>query len=419
MFGKQMDPTTINTNTFKLTGPGGVVVPGTVNYDAATTTATYLPTSPLVAGTIYNGTITTGAKDLAGNALAADFTWTFRTQADGDTAAPSVRSTIPAAAATGVSINREISVIFGEEMDPNSISATTFIISAPGPSTVPGTISYAAGSSHATFKATSNLAPNTIYTVSVTTGVKDLSGNALASTVVWSFTTSATIAAGPAAVVLGTAADYVLLAKSAISTTGTTAIVGNIGVSPSAQSYLTGFSEALDATNQFAKTGIVTGKLFAADMAVPTPANLTTAIGNMETAYTDAAGRALPDFTEFGSGDISGKTLVPGLYKWGTGVLMTSNVVLAGGPNDVWIFQIAQDVTVANGVHITLQGGALPKNIFWQVAGQVVLGTTSVFKGIILSQTQIVFQTGATLDGRALAQTAITLDANAITKPAH
>ncbi len=153
-------------------------------------------------------------------------------------------------------------------------------------------------------------------------------------------------------------------------------------------------------------------------MAAPTPSKLTTAIGDMEIAYTDAAGRSSPDHTELGAGDISGMTLEPGLYKWGTGVLMASDVTLSGGANDIWIFQIAEDMTVENGVALTLAGGALPKNIFWQVAGQATLGTTADFKGIILSKTQIVVNNGAVLNGRAMAQTAATLDANAITQPA-
>ena len=145
---------------------------------------------------------------------------------------------------------------------------------------------------------------------------------------------------------------------------------------------------------------------------------MTTAVSDMETAYTDAAGRSIPDFINLGAGNISGLTLIPGLYKWGTGVLIASDVTLSGGPNDVWIFQIAENLTVSNGVMVTLSGGALPKNIFWQVAGQTALGTTADFKGIVLCQTAIVMNTGAVFHGRALAQTAVTLDANTVVQPA-
>ncbi len=227
-----------------------------------------------------------------------------------------------------------------------------------------------------------------------------------------------TVALGQAPVLLGSAGNFVILAKSGISTTGVTSIVGDIGVSPADATYITGFGLILDSSNEFSTSSLVTGKVYAADYAPPTPANMTTAVSDMETAFTDAAGRTLPDYTELGAGDISGMTLVPGLYKWGTGVLITSaGVTLSGGANDVWIFQIAEGLTVENDAMVTLSGGAQAKNIFWQVSGQATLGTAADFKGIILSQTLISLNTGAVLNGRALAQSEVTLIANTITKP--
>jgi hypothetical protein len=224
---------------------------------------------------------------------------------------------------------------------------------------------------------------------------------------------------GPAPVDLGAAGNYVILAETLISTTGTTSITGDIGVSPAAATYITGFSLVLPAGGASSTSVLVTGNIYAPGYANPTPANLTTAVNNMLTAYTDAAGRA-PDFTEVGAGDISGKTLPAGTYKWSTGVLLSTNVTLNGGPNDVWIFEIAQDVTVANGATVTLAGGALPKNIFWQVAGGtgVSLGTTAHIEGVIMTAKAITVNTGATANSRFLAQTAVTLNANAITQPA-
>jgi hypothetical protein len=192
-----------------------------------------------------------------------------------------------------------------------------------------------------------------------------------------------------------------------------------LGISPVAQTYFTGFSETLDSSNEFATSPLVTGRLYASDMHTPTPSKLTTAISDIEIAFTDAAGRTLPDFTELGAGDVSGLTLVPGLYKWGTGLLITSDVTLAGTADDVWIFQIAQDLTVSNGAMVTLSGGALAKNVFWQVSGQMTLGTSADFKGIVLCQTAIIMRTGASFYGRALAQSAITLDANMVTQPSE
>jgi hypothetical protein len=270
----------------------------------------------------------------------------------------------------------------------------------------------------ATFTPNSHLALNTTYTARITTRARDLAGNALASDKVWSFTTVTTPALGPQPVDLGKAGNFVILAKTGVSTTGSTAVVGNIGVSPVAASYITGFELILDASNKFSTSSLVTGRIYAADYAPPTPAMLTTAVSDMETAFTDAAGRKSPDFTELYAGNISGRTLVPGLYKWGTGVLITSaGVTLSGGANDVWIFQIAEDLTVNNSAIVHLSGGAQAKNIFWQVSGQATLGTAAHFKGIILSQTLISLNTGAVMNGRALAQTAVTLNATHITAP--
>jgi hypothetical protein len=134
------------------------------------------------------------------------------------------------------------------------------------------------------------------------------------------------------------------------------------------------------------------------------------------TAYNDAAGRA-PDYTEIGAGNIGGLNLGPATYKWGTGVSIPSNVTLTGGPNDVWIFQIAQGLTVGSGVEIILAGGALPQNIYWQTFAAADFGTTSKFKGVILSQTSIAMRTGASINGRLFAGTAVTLDQNAVTQP--
>ena len=212
---------------------------------------------------------------------------------------------------------------------------------------------------------------------------------------------------------LGSAGDFRILAKTGISTTGTTQITGDIGVSPAAATSITGFGLIMDASGTFSTSSLVVGNVYAADYTDPTPTKMTTAVSDMETAYTDAAGRASPDYTELFTGDITGQTLTPGLYKWSTGVLVSAGgVTISGSASDVWIFQIAGDLTLVNGAIVALSGGAQASNIFWQVAGQTTLGTTSDFKGIILCKTLIAMQTGATFDGRALAQSAVTLDGN-------
>jgi hypothetical protein len=227
----------------------------------------------------------------------------------------------------------------------------------------------------------------------------------------------AALAAGPAAVNLGSAGNFAILAKTGISTTGSTSILGNIGVSPAAASYITGFGLTMDISNTFSTSPIVTGNIYAADYTAPTPTTMTTAISDMQTAYVDGVGRTNPTETEMGAGSIGGTTLVPGLYKWSTNVTIPADVTLSGGSNDVWIFQIAGNLTMSSAAHIILSGGASASNIFWIVAGQTTIGTDAVFNGNILDQTTIVLNTGATLTGRALAQAAVTLDANTVTAP--
>ena len=223
-----------------------------------------------------------------------------------------------------------------------------------------------------------------------------------------------------AAVSLGTAANYTILAKTGVTTVPASVVAGNIGLSPAARIYLTGWGETSDVTDSYATSAQVAapGKLYAADyVGGTTSVELTTAVSNMQTAYTDAAGR-VPGVTELGTGNIGGLTLAPGVYKWGTGVIIPTDVTLAGSATDVWIFQIAGGLTQAAATNVILSGGAQAKNIFWQVASGVTLGATAHSEGIILSQTAITLGNKASVNGRLLAQTAVTLDANAVTPPA-
>ncbi len=327
--------------------------------------------------------------------------------------APTVLSTIPATSVSGVPRNVSVTATFSEAMTPGTLNTTTFVL-MNGAALIPATVTYAGTT--ATLSPTSPLSPNTVFTATISTGVQDAGGTALAAPRTWSFTTVASPANGPAVVNLGTAGGYAILAKSGISTTGATSIVGNVGLSPAAASFITGFALSSPPTT-FTTSSLVTGQVRASNYDPPTPANLTTAVLDMQTAFTDAAGRTLPDFNELGAGSIDGLTLEPGLYKWGTSVSFANGVTLSGGANAVWIFQIAQNLTVGNGAIVTLSGGAQASNIFWQVAGAATLGTTAAFRGIILSQTGIVFNTGASITGRALAQTAVTLDATTVTQP--
>ena len=407
-FSEAMDPLTINASTFTLTQEGTPVA-GTVAYSgtpANLSPATFTPTNSLKAGTKYTAIITTGAKDIAGNTLAANTTWTFTTAQ-----ASTIIATDPAINATGVLLNKTVTASFSGAMDPATITAATFILKQ-GATPIAGTVSY--NGTTASFNPTNDLSSNTTYTATITTNAKNTLGAPLASDYTWSFTTL-TVTPNLATVDLGAAGNYVILAKTAINNTPTSAITGNLGLSPAATSFITGF--ALTNSTGYATSPQVTGKLYAADMADPTPINLTTAVNNMITAYNDAAGRPSPDFFELGTGNIGGRTLAPGLYKWTNTVTLPSDVTISGGANDIWIFQIAGNLTISSAVNVTLVGGAQAKNIFWQVAGEASFGTTSHFEGIILSKTSVTFQTGASINGRALAQTAVILDGNAVTMP--
>ena len=222
---------------------------------------------------------------------------------------------------------------------------------------------------------------------------------------------------GPGPVALGKAGNYAILAKTGVSTVPTSHVTGDVGVSPIDHTALTGFSETMDSSNVFSTSPQVTGKLYAADYSNPTPANLTSAISDMQTAYTTVAGRPA-NVTELGAGNIGGLTLAPGVYKWGTGLLIPTNVTLAGGSNDTWIFQIAQTLDLAAATSVLLSGGARASNIVWQVGGVVTLNTTSNMVGTILAQTKIDMLAGASINGRLFAQSAVNIHSNIITQPA-
>jgi hypothetical protein len=212
------------------------------------------------------------------------------------------------------------------------------------------------------------------------------------------------------AVNLGLAASFSILSKSGITDVPSSVITGDIGTSP-----ITGAAILVTCAE-------VTGITYSVDAAGPAcevinPTRLTTAVSNMQTAYTDAAGRTNPNFLNTGAGNIGGLTLVPGLYKWTSAVTIPTNITISGGANDVWIFQVSGTLNMNSDVQVTLVGGAQAKNIFWQTSGAVTLGTSSHFEGNILSQTGINLQTSASINGRLLAQTAVTLQMNTVTKP--
>jgi hypothetical protein len=228
---------------------------------------------------------------------------------------------------------------------------------------------------------------------------------------------------GASAVDLGSAGNYVILTKSGITTTGTTTITGNMGVSPIAATAITGFGLIKDSSNQFSRSSLVSGSIFAADYASPTPSRLTTAVSNMETAYTSAAGQSPPTATELYAGNLGGRTLTPGVYKWSTGVLIPASTALTldaqGNSNAVWVFQVSGDFTMNSASNIALVNGARAENVFWQIGGGtgVTINSGAHAEGNVLAAKAITMKSGASLHGRALAQTAVTLIANTVTAP--
>ena len=210
---------------------------------------------------------------------------------------------------------------------------------------------------------------------------------------------------------LGVAGDFVILSKSGITDVYKSTVTGDVGTSP-----ITGAALLLTCAE-------VNGTIYTVNAAGPlpcrviNPTRLTTAVGDMQNAYTNAAGRSNPNFVNLGAGNLGGLTLYPGLYKWTSAVVIPTNLTISGGPNDVWIFQVSGTLKMSSAVKIILRGGAQAKNIFWQATGAVTLGTTSHFEGIILGQTAINLKTGSSITGRLLAQTAVTLQMNAVTQP--
>ena len=227
---------------------------------------------------------------------------------------------------------------------------------------------------------------------------------------------------GASCVSLGAAANYAILAKTGVSTVPNSVVTGNVGLSPTARIGLTQWSETYDVTDTYATSAqvVAPGKLYAADLVGgTTAADLNTAVLNMQTAYTDAAGRIATSAatTNVGAGTLNSLALTPGVYEWGSNVTIPTDLTLTGSATDVWIFKIAGTLTMAAAKKIILAGGALPKNVFWQVAGAVSIGATTEFKGIVLGQTSITFGNLSSIDGRLLAQTAVVLDATRVTIP--
>jgi len=390
-FSEAMDPLSISTATFTFK-QGATAVPGTVQFTGMN--AVFTPTSALAPNTLYTATITTGAKDLAGNALmgnqtplppaASNYVWSWTTGAAPDTTPPTITLTFPADIATGVLLNAKVSATFSEPMDALTITNASFTV-FEGINPVAGTVFYLSGI--ATFSPASALLPNTTYTAMVTTAVKDLAGNPLAAGAKpnpWSFTTGTGLA--PGAIALGSAGTFGIMATSAITSTGNSVINGDVSLNPGTS--MTGFPPA-----------VVNGSIHINDtVSAQARADLLVAYN---AAKALPPGTTIPAGADLGALYISG--IPPGTYTSGSTMLVNTPLTLdaGGNANAVWVFQIGSSLTT--GASITLANGAQAKNVFWVPTEDATVGVGTIFYGTIVSGRDVTAVTGATINGRILA----------------
>jgi ketosteroid isomerase-like protein len=449
-FSTSMDPVTISASgTFAVVeAVGGSAVPGSVTYDTSSKSAIFTPTANLAASTQYTATITIAAKSLTGIAIAANFVWTFTTDATANAVAPTITATNPASAAQNVPINKTINATFSAAMDPTTITNATFTLAVAGVGGAPvnGTVVYDPASHIATFTPAVNLTSGTQYTAAISNLVADLTGNALAAGAApnpWSFTAGASV--GPTVPNLGAASTFGAFGGGAgITNMGTSTLInGDIGTTGVSTS-MTGFHDAGTGCTYIetaSNAGFVNGTI---DTAPPPPtgtcpsegtavtlAIATQAASDALAAYNNLAGRAAgPDP---GAGQLGGLTLAPGTYTAAGGAFFLTGSDLTldgqGDTNAIWVFQMASSLTVgAPGFprSVILINGAQSKNVFWQVSSAATLNAAGggTMVGTIIAPAGVTFSTAGnatitTLDGRALGLSAsVTIVNTVINTPA-
>ena len=409
-FNMPMNPATINGSSFTLK-QGTTTVLGVVSYSG--TTAFFTPTTNLTANTIYTATITTGAQNFAATPIAINYVWQFTT---GATVAPRVIATSPFSNENGVLLNKIVTANFDMAMDPLTLTNATFTLKQ-GAATVVGTVIYSG--TIASFTPTIALLSNTIYTATITTGAKNVTGIALANNYTWTFTTL-NVSNGP---ILGGIAPYGAFGGNAgVTNQGINTVVnGSIG-STAASTLITGFH---DATAIYTETplnvGLVTNGIFTAPPMPGTAASFaiaTQALLDATTAYNNTSPANMPGGTDPGAGELGGLTLTPGIYKSASGTFNISNGNLTldaqGNPNAVWVFQTAAGLTVGiagptGAKSITLINGALPKNVFWHVGSAATINAAGggTMVGTIIANSGVTFSTAGNavqtvLNGRAI-----------------
>lgn len=466
-FSEDMDPASINGTTFQITGPGTTAVAGNVTYASNSRTALFAPSSPntLLANTDFTGTIN-GAKDLAGNSLAASYVWRFATGATSDSTPPTVVSTNPADGASASCSNQKVNVTFSEAMDPTTIDASSLIVQRSGPPLQPalsGVVSYDAAARIASFAAAPALGAGS-FTITVTTAVKDLAGNPLAANKVTTFNSLATPC--PTAPPLGAAASFGAFGGNATVTNDglLTVVHGNLGVN-AASTKITGFRDS--GGNVYTTTpdnnGFVDGLIYTltAPPGSVAGAAVTKARSDALDAFNSispailANGKDVSDPAQCGScgaagggaDELAGRTLPPGVYRSATGsydiggagrTVGDLTLDARGDANAVWIFQttpgsgtlnvgLTGPATPAVPVKVLLINGAQASNVFWYAPAGAVIGTGATMTGTILSDAAITISTTGgspptavptTINGRVLSLTAgVTMTNTVINTP--
>jgi hypothetical protein len=452
-FSTAMNPATISSATFTLTGPGATAVPGLVAYAAVGDTLTFIPTANLAPSTLFTATITTGAHDLAGTALASNYVWTFTTGTAVVVTPPELVSTVPANLATAVPLNQAASATFSEAMNPLTITTGTFQLTGPGDTAIAGTVSYDAINFIATFTPTAALTASTTYTATVTNGATNLAGTPLGTTGApnpWTFTTGTAVVPPP--IVLGPIISLFggFGGPAGMTNQGIETVVnGDIGTT-GASTTMTGFHDTslpivgavwpCTYTETTLNIGQVNGTI---DTAPPPPTVecategtgpatqpgttfyiATQALLQATTAYTTLQG--LPS-TGVLAGGLAGTTIYPGVYKNSSTVGITGgNLTLdaQGNPNAYWVFQIGSSLTVGEAGQpssIILANGAKASNIFWAVgSGATINGAGGgTFEGTVIAQAGISVSTAGvsaitTINGRLIALTASTTLVNTV-----
>jgi hypothetical protein len=427
-FSEDMAPDSLNTSSFTLkTTVGDVPVVGTVSYAVGARTATFTPSnpSPLPSNTAFTATLSTGATDLAGNPMSLDKVWTFTTSEVLDTTPPEVTVVNPALDAAGVCLNKTVHATFSEPMDPLSLTSSTLTLAPANSLDTPvlAVVNYDAETQMASLDPIANLAASTLYTATVVAGslgVKDLSGHAMLVNKVWQFTTGTSECQEP--LVLGAASHFAILASAAVTNIPTSAITGDVGLTPDTGANITGFSAPESCPE-------VVGRIYAVDGAGPACALAdatllslakTDALAAFVNATSSTRGTPTPIDT-----NLAGLTLYPGLYESGTSIDLSAAGAVTldaqGDPNAVFVIRSATSITTLSTSQVVLSGGAKASRIFWTAGSAITLGANSVMKGSLLAGTAITLQTGANLQGRALNQgaaaAAISCDACTITLP--